>query len=182
MRSQSEERLDGRVSNVIRIGKIVEARYGNPPAARVDFGNGAPSDWLRMGASRAGENRTWSPFEVGEEVVVASQSGSLSDGIVVCAIYNFVNGAAGSSADEWRMDFGNGTVISHDRGSGHVELRTAGDVSVDAGGRAEISAAGGVHVTGDVYVTGDVIADGISLVSHVHSGVTAGPSTTGGAQ
>ncbi len=36
-----------------------------------------------------------------------------------------------------------------------------------------------VNILGDVYVTGDVIANGISLVSHIHSNVTNGPSDTG---
>ncbi|MDO8294381.1 MAG: phage baseplate assembly protein V [Gallionella sp.] len=44
---------------------------------------------------------------------------------------------------------------------------------------------GGVHainIIGNVIVTGDVIANGISLINHVHGGVQAGGSNTGAAQ
>ena len=37
----------------------------------------------------------------------------------------------------------------------------------------------GIAMTGDVDVTGDVSADGISLKTHVHGGVTAGAALTG---
>lgn len=36
-----------------------------------------------------------------------------------------------------------------------------------------------VNIVGDVNVTGDVVASGISLVTHIHSGVVPGGGTTG---
>lgn len=45
-----------------------------------------------------------------------------------------------------------------------------------------ITGAGNINITGAPQVTvtgGDVIADGISLKTHVHSGVTAGAANTG---
>ena len=38
---------------------------------------------------------------------------------------------------------------------------------------------GEIHFNGTLVVTGDVIASGISLVTHVHSGVETGGGTTG---
>lgn len=40
-------------------------------------------------------------------------------------------------------------------------------------------AGGTLRVNGSLEVTGDVTASGISLVTHVHTGVEAGPHTTG---
>lgn len=47
-------------------------------------------------------------------------------------------------------------------------------------GNIEIVASGGsINVTGNIVVNGDVIANGVSLTTHVHSGVTPGSSNTG---
>lgn len=60
----------------------------------------------------------------------------------------------------------------------------ASSVTLSASGAAitapVITLAGNVAITGKLTTTKDVIAKGISLASHVHSGVTSGPSTTGG--
>jgi hypothetical protein len=50
---------------------------------------------------------------------------------------------------------------------------------ITSGGAINIAAAGGVSITGDVVVSGDLTAGGISLKSHVHSGVESGSSSTG---
>lgn len=44
----------------------------------------------------------------------------------------------------------------------------------------QINLGGGrMVIDGTLEVTGDVIADGVSLKGHTHSGVTAGPASTG---
>lgn len=51
------------------------------------------------------------------------------------------------------------------------------------GGLASTGAAGASSVSGDIAITGgDVTADGISLKTHVHGGVTTGTGTTGAPQ
>lgn len=41
---------------------------------------------------------------------------------------------------------------------------------------------GNLQVNGSINATGDIVANGISLINHVHGGVTGGTSTTGAAQ
>lgn len=54
----------------------------------------------------------------------------------------------------------------------------AGTPTIDLGG-GTLSIVGNVTIDGNVTVTGDVVAAGISLVGHVHGGVTPGAAQTG---
>ena len=58
------------------------------------------------------------------------------------------------------------------------------DVSglIKGGGGLSISGGSGASVDGSLTTTGDVTAAGISLDSHVHTGVQGGPDKTGGPQ
>lgn len=51
-------------------------------------------------------------------------------------------------------------------------------VELQQSGKVIITAPAGVEINGDVTVAGDVVADGISLKSHVHGGVTSGGDNT----
>ena len=75
---------------------------------------------------------------------------------------------------------------------GNVTQAISGNVSSDIQGKAQLTIAGGldvntpitawigdININGLVTVTDDVIANGISLVNHLHSGVLPGPAPTG---
>lgn len=56
----------------------------------------------------------------------------------------------------------------------------AGNAPSSDGAVPLIELAGGtLQINGSIELTGDVIADGISLINHVHGGVTPGAGTTG---
>jgi len=65
--------------------------------------------------------------------------------------------------------------------SGGAVAPDATTPTIDLGG-GTLSIVGNLTVEGNITVTGDVTASGISLVTHVHDGVTAGPSLTGAPQ
>jgi phage baseplate assembly protein gpV len=71
-------------------------------------------------------------------------------------------------------------AVSFTHVSGFILTVTPGGaVNISVPGDANIT--GNVNINGNVTVTGgDVTADGISLKTHVHSGVDAGISNTGG--
>ena len=56
-------------------------------------------------------------------------------------------------------------------------LQVAAGISFGTGGSADMAGTGNVVIT-----SGDVTADGISLKTHVHDGVTSGGDTSGGPQ
>lgn len=73
--------------------------------------------------------------------------------------------------------------VTIDRNS---NISIAGNCSISVNGTTTLSCPGGTTINSDVHINGtvtcseDVIASGISLVSHIHSGVTPGGGTTSG--
>ena len=59
-----------------------------------------------------------------------------------------------------------------------AETTIKGHVTVEGG--LNVAGGSGAAVDGSLTTTGDVAADGISLTSHTHSGVTPGGGNTGG--
>lgn len=154
MSRAAQHEQDRRLSNIVQIGVVEEVDYSNPPRARVRIGE-LLTGWLRMGTPRAGDaHQSWG-YSVGEEVVVAATSGNLAQGVIVCALANGAN-VGQAAPGTHRATYPGGVII-------------------------EISG-GSVNITapGNVIVNGDVIADGISLKTHVHGGITPGPADTGG--
>lgn len=62
--------------------------------------------------------------------------------------------------------------IRNDAGTSYIEIAANGSI--------KIVAPVGLTVQGDLTVTGDATAGGVSLKTHIHSGVTSGGSNTGG--
>ena len=147
------EQNDRRLANLAQMGVVEEVKYSNPPKARVRIGE-LLTGWLRMGTRRAGDaHESWA-YSVGEEVLVISTSGNMAQGVIVCSLANGAN-AAQAAAGTFKTTYPGGEII---------EI---------AGGVVTITA------PGNVIVNGDVIANGISLINHVHGGIAPGPADTG---
>lgn len=69
--------------------------------------------------------------------------------------------------------------VRTDDGSSFIELMQGGNVNITT---PLLTVNGNVQVNGTVTSTGDQVAKGISQTGHVHSGVQAGSSQTGGPQ
>jgi phage baseplate assembly protein V len=161
---------DRRLSNIVQFGTVEEVDYASG-TARVRMGDVVTAP-LPMVALRAGGNRSWAPYEIGEQVCLLAPSGNLSGGVIFGALFSEAAPANGASADLHRTTYANGAVIEYDRAANHFRMHLAG-------GSVEISAPGGLSITGTVTVAGDVIADGISLKTHKHGGVSPGGALTG---
>jgi Phage protein Gp138 N-terminal domain/GpV Apex motif len=64
-----------------------------------------------------------------------------------------------------------------DAGTSFIELTKTGIINLVS--PLGINLVGPIMMTGAVVTTGDVVADGISLSTHVHSGVTTGAGDSG---
>lgn len=160
-----------RMANAIQIGVIDSVDYATG-RAKVRIGD-LLTAMLPMTTNRAGADRTWWPYEPGEQVCVFAPSGNLSAGVIMGAIYGGTNAAPGDQVGLHRNVYADGTVIEYDRNANRFAMRLGA-------GSIEIVAPGGIAITGTVTVTGDVIADGISLKTHVHGGVVPGAADTQG--
>lgn len=169
-----------RLENQIRYGTIAAVDH---QAARCTVSTGGLSvpnlPWL---AQRAGSSLDWDPPTVGEQCILFSPSGEPALGVALVGLYSQQRPAPSNSATVRRRKYPDGAVIDYDHAS-HTLSATLPD-----GGKAQLTAPGGVSILGNVDITGtvtvseDVLAAGISLVNHVHGGVQSGPSTTGAPQ
>lgn len=190
--------LNRRLENLIRFGTIAEV---DPlaPRCRVKTG-GLITGWLPFFAARAGEDAEWDPPSIGEQCMVFSPSGDPATGAVLPGLYSDRFKAPDTSLARHRRTYRDGAVIDYDTSTHTLKA------ILPAGGKVEVIADGGLHivgsithegdytqtgnqaVTGSVAVSGGIAADGdivgggISLTTHTHSGVQAGPSSTGGPQ
>jgi phage baseplate assembly protein V len=142
------------------------------------------------------------PLEVGEHVALLMDERA-EDGIIVGAIYSEADKPEnGAGENVWRTTFADGSYIKFDKSSGDLTVNTKGKVIVESASDVEITCtklkvtgdvevngsitgSNGLEVTGKIEATGniestagDVKALTISLLTHVHGGVTPGLSPT----
>ncbi|MFA5248713.1 MAG: phage baseplate assembly protein V [Patescibacteria group bacterium] len=198
--------LTRRLANVVRLGIInsVDTTYA---LATVKIGANITRQlpWLTMAA---GEDRTWRAPSVGEQVIVLSQNGEISTGVILVGLYTTAKAAPDNAEGNWTIVFRDGATIKYDTaasalsvtgfetinidGSGAATINIGGDANVTIGGEASINVTGNTNLTtptlvldGDMNCTGtitadeDVVGGGISLSTHKHGGVQTGGGTTG---
>jgi phage baseplate assembly protein V len=175
--------LERRVSNGVIIGVISQvdhamARY------RVKAGD-LETDWIPDTQARAGKTRTYEGRDVGEQVVVVSPSGDLSQGVIVGSIHTEER-QAGDKGSTHRTIYPDGTTIDYDdeakaykvaiADGGSFALAIGGGVSLEAsGGKLSVKAPGGIDFESPTLTSnGKDISD-----QHKHTGVTPGASDTG---
>lgn len=180
--------LQRRLANMIRRGKVHSVDFSQtPPRVRVEYAEGAVTGWLPFVGSRQSvdSKSTWEPLAVGEGVMIFSESGELSMGVVMPSVPDATNVPPSISPNEHVTKYSDGTMIKYDRAAGKltvdvvsdVELIAANKVSVQCGS-ADVNASAGVSVSagGDVSVSagGDVLADGSSIKLNGGAGVVTG--------
>lgn len=147
-------------------------------------GDDSISPPIRWAAMRCGKTRIWSPPSIGEQGLLFCPDGEIENAIFVPGIVCDAFPPVGDSEIEI-VEFEDGSRITHDA-TAHAFV-----IDLTAGATAKIIAPGGLTIDADVTINGDidlqgkmtatddVIADGKSLKSHKHSGVTAGGAQTG---
>ena len=182
------------VGDVARLGTIALVDLPNA-TCRVTIGDITTADlpWL---AQRAGGTSIWSPPTVGEQCMLICPEGDTDAGVVLLGIFSDANPAP-ASTDLFLAKFADGAIVSYDPAAHKLTATLPG------GGKAAITATGGVAITGDVMITGklsvssdahvggdasvsgsitasgDVTGQGTSLHTHTHKLVKAGTDTSG---
>lgn len=125
--------MDRRLANILRFGTIAAVDVANA-LVTVDLGD-LVTDWLPWIAARAGENRTWAPPDIGEQVALLSP-GDPSQGLVIGSIFQDAHPANGNASKDTRVTFKDGTVIEQDRDSGvlNITASAGGAVNIVVGG------------------------------------------------
>ncbi|WP_455474992.1 phage baseplate assembly protein V [Bartonella sp. B30(2025)] len=199
--------LKRRVANMVVVGKISHVDHKN---ARYRVRSGAlVSDWIPDTQARAGKTCSYEGRDIGEQVVVVSSSGDLSQGVIVGSIHTDETQAADKGSIH-RTIYPDGTTIEYDdeqntyalsiQSGGKFLLTISDGVSVKGeGGMLELTAPDGLKIVSESDVSlsaggnlslkagGHVSINGSSLThngrnvgaSHVHNGVASGSSITG---
>ena len=187
------EDIPADLATLIRIGTVTavdlaaarcRVRYGDP-----DDEDPGETPMIRWLAPRAGQTRIWSPPSVGEQVILLSPDGQVGAAVALCGLVQDAFPPLGSTTAEM-IEFADGARLTYD-----PDARALSAI-LPAGATAEIEAPGGITLRGPVMIEGDVtiqgavdvsqtvtaatdvVADGISLVDHVHGGVQAGSAKT----
>lgn len=167
-----------RQANMVRIGTIEEADYAKG-RYRVKIGN-IVTAWLPFGGQRAGALKVWSPLTVGEQIVMVSPSGDLTQGVIMGSIASDAHPSPGNDGGTINIEFPDGSTL--DFGGGELNFNSPAAVTVTAPQIkfvGEITIEGAVNQSGgDITAETDVIGGGISLKTHVHGGVQSGGSNT----
>ena len=177
--------LHRRLANLIMLGKVIEADYGQViPKLKVNIGE-LQTAWLPMMTQRAGNDVSWWPLEVGEQVVVLSPSGDLTQGVVLGAINQKSVPAIGDHNSVHRMIYADGAVIEYDRETHLLKAVLPDSATTELVSDGGVTIIGDVTVTGNIKATGEVIdhtrsmqADRDIYNAHTHSGIKSGPGST----
>jgi phage baseplate assembly protein V len=182
------------LANLIRFG-TVQAVAGKRVQVKIGGLLTRPIAWV---SPRAGKTKSWSPPDIGEQVMVLSPNGDLGAAVAVgslfCDAHDIPDDA---NANTVVIAFGDGAVLLYDHAA-HVLQAT-----LPADGRVAVTAPGGVTVTGNMTIDGalsvsqaatfkqtvhasrditsdaDVKVGSISLTNHPHDKVQPGSGISG---
>lgn len=100
--------------------------------AKVSFGSESESAWLPWMAERAAAISVWAPVSIGEQVVVLSESGETTQGVILGSLFSNGNPGAGSAEAVHRVKIGGSSITVS--GSAITLSSNGSTMIVDAGG------------------------------------------------
>lgn len=199
--------LTRRIDNLLRLGTVAEVKGD---LCRVKSGE-LLTQFRPFFTRRAGTAKTsWRPT-VGEQVMLLSLSGDLTNAYILPALYSDENPEPDDSANRDRTVYPDGAVIEYDPDTSALNvsgIKTANvqaselvtidcpnsvftgnlqvkkKLTVDQGAKVTgaIEHSGKMTNSGGMAIAGGANIDGINFGTHKHGGVDTGSGTSGGPQ
>lgn len=188
--------LQRRLANMIKRGRVHSVDFTmSPPRVRVEYDRQAVTGWLPWIGGRASSSKTeWEPLDVGEQVIILSESGDLSAGVVMPSIPDGQSPVPSTSPDEHVSRYEDGTTLTYHRKEhtltvdvqGQLVVNTTGDMTATVGGDLSATATKNISViasenitvtaTGDITAKadGNILADGKKIKLNSGAGVVTG--------
>lgn len=190
--AQTESPLEilRRLENLVRVGTIAAVRHGRPARCRVRTGN-LTTNWVPWLTARAGglKRRQWWPPVVGEQCLMLAPGGDLLNAVALPGIYSDANPQASDDPKKCRTDWSESDYMEHDSEFSQLLVSCYGSIIfqvqssvIEIGADFIRLAAGGGQLIVDkngATALPDAIANGISLVNHVHGDVRKGSDDSG---
>lgn len=156
--------LNRQIANLVRIGTVAELDEAN---ARVKLSvSGLTTDWLPWSAARAGKTRTWSPPQVGEQVVMLSPFGDMGQAVIIGSLFSDTDPAPAASKDQETTVYPDGASVDHNSAT-HVTtvtLNSGGTLNAMVGGSSVVITTGKILLSSN-GASIEISADGIKMVS-----------------
>lgn len=183
MNFQQTADMQRRLANVVRVGVVASVDLPNA-RCRVTIGEiqTAPLPFI---SCKAGEDRTWHPPEVGEQVIVLAPSGELTAGFVLGGVYTTAYPAPSTSPEVAKMLFKDGSSATYDRAlhsltidlppedssltvtvNGNVSVSATGNALVEADGNATVSAGSVARIEAGSEI--QMVAPAVNITSTVN--------------
>jgi phage baseplate assembly protein V len=180
-------------SRLLQVGTIAEIQ-ADPLRYKVKYDDARSSYWLIQLTDHASTEKSWSPLNVGEQVLVFQGIGN-TQGYILGSINQTSAPQSQTDLDVFYRAFSDGTKIKFNRKTKALDFHCMGKVTGTAIGGFELTGdlkitgdvtligkltqTGDQNITGKIESTGDQTANGISLINHPHDKVTPGTGVTG---
>ncbi|MCG9780428.1 phage baseplate assembly protein V [Photobacterium damselae] len=163
--------LERRVSQMVVRGKIhaVDPVKGMARVAYGPRGQQQLTGWIPWKPIRAAKAVVWWCPEVGEGVTVVSD-GDLSLGEILPGSYQNDFPAPSDDPDEFLIQFGDGSKVSHNRANHKLEVVNVGDVNITTQQNIHVKCNGKATVNAG----GEIIANGSKVKLNGGKGVVTG--------
>ncbi|WP_411577604.1 phage baseplate assembly protein V [Acinetobacter nosocomialis] len=161
--------INRRLENLIRFGKIKTVNPSKPiPLVTVDLDDILTPE-IRFFNARSGNDSTWDPPSLDEEVMVISPCGEIGPtSVVFYGLYNNEHPAPSDDLNQKIRVFADGCIIAYDISAHQLSA------ILPSGGKAIITADGGITVNGDTTINGNLQINGSTAMT--------GNNTVGGSQ
>ncbi|MDH2573374.1 phage baseplate assembly protein V [Acinetobacter baumannii] len=161
--------INRRLENLIRFGTIKTVNPSKPiPLVTVELDDIVTPE-IRFFNARSGNDSTWDPPSENEEVMVISPCGEIGPtSVVFYGLYNNEHPAPSDDLNKKIRVFADGCIIAYDIAAHHLSA------ILPSGGKAILTADGGITVNGDTTINGNLQINGSTAMT--------GNNTVGGSQ
>jgi len=151
------------IPNLIRTGKIAEI---NANKVRVRLSPTLLTTWLQWIALRAGDVIDWCPPSIGEQVIVFSPNGDLTQGKVLAGLFSAGSPAPQTSLNIHAIHYPDGAVVLYDFGKHSLSAILPAGSSALVKADAVTADAPQTTCTGDVTIKGNLVVEGFSALNN----------------
>ncbi|MDC4324868.1 phage baseplate assembly protein V [Acinetobacter baumannii] len=152
--------INRRLENLIRFGTIKTVNPSKPiPLVTVDLDDIVTPE-IRFFNARSGNDSTWDPPSENEEVIVISPCGEIGPtSVVFYGLYNNDHPAPSDDLNKKIRVFADGCVIAYDVSAHQLSA------ILPSGGKAIVTADGGITVNGDTTINGNLQVNGSTAMT-----------------
>ncbi|WP_048765505.1 phage baseplate assembly protein V [Acinetobacter sp. 243_ASPC] len=152
--------LNRRLENLIRFGTIKAINPSKPIPRVVVNLDSMDTPEIRFFNIRSGSDSTWDAPSIGEEVIVLSPCGDIGpSSVVLYGLYNDAHPAPSDDLNQKIRMFSDGCLVAYDVAAHQLSA------ILPSGGKATITADGGITVNGDTTINGNLQINGSTAMT-----------------